>query len=93
MMQLINKLFPSFASLKKFLPSPKITVPQKSIIIPQKCCSETRSIKMRTSDSESVVYPQLQIHWKPTGTFKIANYVGESAHMKAYAIHSVAPLA
>ena len=35
-MQLITENFPSLASLKKFLAPPNITLPQKSVVIPQK---------------------------------------------------------
>ena len=35
-MQLITENFPSLATLKKFLPPPEITVPQKSVVKPQK---------------------------------------------------------
>ena len=35
-MQLITENFPSLASLKKFLAPPNTTLPQKSVVIPQK---------------------------------------------------------
>ena len=35
-MQVITENFPSIGSLKKFLPSPEITCPHKSVVVPQK---------------------------------------------------------
>ena len=42
------RTFPSLASLKKFLPSPEITVPQKSVVIPQKVLFRDEKYKKRT---------------------------------------------